>query len=66
MAAHRTHQLASEIGAPDLAEPGWYQLVGAQYHDGGTALSPEGQRIADRKARKAAQRRFLDALGKAA
>lgn len=51
--AHEPHVL------PQLKEPGWYRDAhSGKYYETGKdqKLSPEGQRIADRKARKAAKR----------
>lgn len=67
--AMRTKELAKEIGAPDLAQPGWYRLMGDDLRTADTKaiaeMSPEARRIFERRQRKA-QSKLLAALKAAA
>lgn len=48
---------------PQLKQPAWYKLVGSRHYDERTEESPEGRKVRERKERKRAARRLLDAIG---
>lgn len=48
---------------PQLKQPSWYRLVGSRHYDTRTEESPEGRKVRERKERKRAARRLLDAIG---
>ncbi|MBA3852919.1 MAG: hypothetical protein C0503_00810 [Gemmatimonas sp.] len=48
---------------PQLKQPSWYRLVGSRHYDTRHEESPEGRKIRERKERKRAARRLLDAIG---